>query len=81
MPHWSVVGHVWTTPRCKKNLTLGLRSGAGHVSGLFARHFYGIDDAHHQALIYINLVPGYAHDRSGSEREIPGWPAYFCLGH
>ena len=25
-------------PRCKKNLTFGLRSGASHVSGLFARH-------------------------------------------
>ena len=24
-------------PRCKKNLTFGLRSGASHVSGLFAR--------------------------------------------
>jgi len=23
---------------CKKNLTFGLRSGASHVSGLFARH-------------------------------------------
>jgi hypothetical protein len=25
-------------PRCKENLTFGLRSGASHVSGLFARH-------------------------------------------
>jgi hypothetical protein len=25
-------------PRCKKNLTCSLRSGASHVSGLFARH-------------------------------------------
>jgi pimeloyl-ACP methyl ester carboxylesterase len=25
-------------PLCKKNLTFGLRSGASHVSGLFARH-------------------------------------------
>ena len=25
-------------PRCKKKLTFGLRSGASHVSGLFARH-------------------------------------------
>jgi hypothetical protein len=25
-------------PHCKKNLTFGLRSGASHVSGLFARH-------------------------------------------
>jgi hypothetical protein len=25
-------------PHCKKNLAFGLRSGASHVSGLFARH-------------------------------------------
>jgi|GraSoiStandDraft_30_1057271.scaffolds.fasta_scaffold936483_2 hypothetical protein len=25
-------------PHCKRNLTCGLRSGASHVSGLFARH-------------------------------------------
>jgi hypothetical protein len=25
-------------PHCKKNLTCSLRSGASHVSGLFARH-------------------------------------------
>ena len=25
-------------PHCKENLTFGLRSGASHVSGLFARH-------------------------------------------
>jgi hypothetical protein len=25
-------------PHCKRNLTFGLRSGASHVSGLFARH-------------------------------------------
>jgi hypothetical protein len=25
-------------PRCKRNLACGLRSGASHVSGLFARH-------------------------------------------
>jgi len=25
-------------PRCKENLMFGLRSGASHVSGLFARH-------------------------------------------
>src|SRR5215467_9225838 len=25
-------------PRCKKNLTFGLRSGSSHVSGLFARY-------------------------------------------
>jgi hypothetical protein len=32
------LGHVWTTPALQEELTFGLRSGASHVSGLFARH-------------------------------------------
>ena len=35
MTVWVMCGR---RPRCKKNLTFGLRSGASHVSGLFARH-------------------------------------------
>jgi hypothetical protein len=35
LPVWVMCGR---RPHCKKNLTFGLRSGASHVSGLFARH-------------------------------------------
>jgi hypothetical protein len=34
-PSWVMIRRH---PRCKKNLTFGLRSGTSHVSGLFARY-------------------------------------------
>jgi hypothetical protein len=33
----SALGHVWTTPAGQGILAFSLRSGASHVSGLFAR--------------------------------------------
>jgi hypothetical protein len=33
----SARGHVWTTPAGQGILAFSLRSGASHVSGLFAR--------------------------------------------
>jgi hypothetical protein len=31
------MGHVWTAPAGQSFLAFSLRSGAGHVAGLFAR--------------------------------------------